>query len=334
MSSWTVALTYQAVRQFADALGESEWKMDLQELALGIERDYQKFLLDTGILPGFLYMEDEKIHEKMLHPEDKKTGIQYRLLPMIRGMISELLSAEEAGAHYQIIKEKLACPDGVRLMDKPANYKGGVSTHFKRAEQAANFGREIGLQYVHAHIRFIEAMAKIGQREEVWKGLQVINPVGITDVVSNAEKRQSNAYFSSSDGKFNTRYEAQNRFDDLKSGSVPVKGGWRIYSSGPGIYMNQLVTNALGIRQEDGNMVLDPILPTSLDGLQLNYQFWGMDVTFQYHLANEERKVHINGQRVETALSSNRYREGGMVVRKAVAEKYLNSGMNTIEIWS
>lgn len=334
VSSWTVALTYQAVRQFADALGESEWKMDLQELAHGIERDYQKFLLDTGILPGFLYMEDEKIPEKMLHPEDKKTGIQYRLLPMIRGMISELLSAEEAGAHYQIIKEKLACPDGVRLMDKPANYKGGVSTHFKRAEQAANFGREIGLQYVHAHIRFIEAMAKLGQREEVWKGLQVINPVGITDVVSNAEKRQSNAYFSSSDGKFNTRYEAQNRFDDLKSGSVPVKGGWRIYSSGPGIYMNQLVTNALGIRQEDGNMVLDPILPTSLDGLQLNYQFWGMDVTFQYHLANEERKVHINGQRVETALSSNRYREGGMVVRKAVAEKYLNSGMNTIEIWS
>ena len=36
-----------------------------------------------------------------------------------------------------------------------------MSTNFKRAEQAANFGREIGLQYVHAHIRYTEAMAKM-----------------------------------------------------------------------------------------------------------------------------------------------------------------------------
>lgn len=48
---------------------------------------------------------------------------------------------------------QLLYPDGVRLMNRPAQYDGGVSTHFKRAEHAANFGREVGLQYVHAHIR-------------------------------------------------------------------------------------------------------------------------------------------------------------------------------------
>ena len=36
-------------------------------------------------------------------------------------------------------------------------YTGGTSRIFKRAESAANFGREVGLQYVHAHIRYIEA---------------------------------------------------------------------------------------------------------------------------------------------------------------------------------
>ena len=98
--------------------------------------------------------------------------------------------------------DKFYGPDGVRLMDKPAHYKGGVSTHFKRAEQASNFGREIGLQYVHAHIRFVEAMAKLGKSDEVWSGLEKINPVMIQDKVPNAERRQSNAYFSSSDGDF------------------------------------------------------------------------------------------------------------------------------------
>lgn len=333
VSSWTVALTYQAIHRFADSLEESELREELQKLASGIEKDYQKFLLDKGILPGFLYMEDEEHPEKMLHPEDSKTGIHYRLLPMIRGMISQLLSAEEAEEHYRIIKAKLACPDGVRLMDKPANYKGGVSTHFKRAEQAANFGREIGLQYVHAHIRFIEAMAKLGHGEEVWNGLQVINPVGITHVVRNAEKRQSNAYFSSSDGKFSTRYEAQSRFDELKNGEVPVKGGWRIYSSGPGIYMNQLITNSLGIRQENGNMVIDPILPAKLDGLQFQYKFWGKKMTFHYHFTNDERKIHMNGKQVETSLTLNRYREGGLMVQKELAEKHLNSDRNVIDIW-
>ena len=334
VSSWTVALTYQAVRKLADVIDDLGLKSDLQELAIGIERDYQKYILDSGILPGFLYMETEEHPEKMLHPEDRKTGIQYRLLPMIRGMISELLSAEEAEAHYQLIRKNLACPDGVRLMNKPANYKGGVSTHFKRAEQAANFGREIGLQYVHAHIRYVEAMAKLGHTEEVWNGLQVINPVGITDVVGNAEKRQSNSYFSSSDGKFQTRYEAQERFDELRKGAVPVKGGWRIYSSGPGIYMNQLITNTLGIKQEDGKMVIDPVLPRKLDGLCFKYRFWDREMLFRYHLTGEARKIIINGQRVETTTSANRYREGGLVIEKEVAEVYLNSDLNVVEIWS
>src|SRR5690606_11461681 len=197
-----------------------------------------KYMEPANIIPGFLYMENADQPEKMLHPEDTKTGIQYRLLPMTRSMISELLTPEQAENHYQLIQETFFCPDGVRLMNRPANYQGGVSTHFKRAEQASNFGREVGLQYVHAHIRYIQSMAKLGHADEVWNGLEVINPIQIQNAVPNAEIRQSNTYFSSSDGKFNTRYEAQEEFSKLKDGSVPVKGGWRIYSSGPGIYMN------------------------------------------------------------------------------------------------
>lgn len=118
-------------------------------------------------------------------------------------------------------------------------------------------------------------MAKIGKRDQVWNGLAVINPIGIRDAVPNAELRQSNAYFSSSDGKFANRYEAQERFNELRNGSVAVKGGWRIYSSGPGIYMNQLITNVLGIREDGGDLIIDPVLPDELDGTRFAFEYGG-----------------------------------------------------------
>jgi cellobiose phosphorylase len=219
-------------------------------------------------------------------------------------------------------------------MNRPANYAGGVSTHFKRAEQASNFGREIGLQYVHAHIRFVEAMAKLGKSDEVWNGLQMINPIGIQDVVANAERRQSNAYFSSSDGKFNTRYEAQEQFDKLRKGTVQVKGGWRIYSSGPGIYMNQLISNCLGIRQEAGDLVIDPVLqPQKFDRLSFEYKFMNHPVTFVYHLNQESNCIVINGEVAESKSLSNRYRQGGFRVSRQVLEQKLKEDNNVIEIY-
>ena len=68
-----------------------------------------------------------------------------------------------------LIQEHLLHADGVRLMDKGVNYRGGINTYFMRAETAANFGREIGLQYCHAHIRYCEALAKVGYGDELYK---------------------------------------------------------------------------------------------------------------------------------------------------------------------
>lgn len=318
ISSWTVALTYQTFRQLAEALrGEEQaWADELADLAAGIKRDFSKFMLDTEVIPGFVYMEEPGQAELMLHPADTKTGIRYRLLPMTRSMIAELLTPEQAEAHYALIKEKLYYPDGVRLMDRPAKYRGGVSAHFKRAEQASNFGREIGLQYVHAHIRFIEAMAKLGKAEEAWKGLHMINPVGLKDVVPNAELRQSNVYFSSSDGKFPTRYEADERFDELRRGTVPVKGGWRIYSSGPGIYMNQLISNCLGIRHHGEDLIIDPVLPPHLDGLRFDFVCMGLPTRFVYRMNGQGRRVRINGRDVPVRENPGFYRSGGVRLRR------------------
>ncbi|MGD6959011.1 GH36-type glycosyl hydrolase domain-containing protein [Rossellomorea aquimaris] len=335
-SSWTVALTYQVLVKLSTVLKDvyDEEAKEFNALAQGIQKDFNTYILKDDVIPGFVYMEEPGNPEFMVHPTDTKTGIHYRLLPMNRSIISELFTPEQADSHYQLVKEHLYCPDGVRLMNRPAKYDGGVSTYFKRAEQASNFGREIGLQYVHAHIRYVEAMAKLGKTDDVWQGLQIINPISLKDVVPNAERRQSNAYFSSSDGKFNTRYEAEEHFNELRDGSVPVKGGWRIYSSGPGIYMNQLISNCLGIRQESEDLVIDPVLPGNLDGLKLEFTFMNRSVTFIYHLGNQDSKrIVINGKESAYEQLTNRYRQGGIKINTQELEKRLYEKSNTIEIY-
>lgn len=335
-SSWTVALTYQSLTQLATALEKKNQQeaAKLSTLAENIKADFHKYMSPSEIIPGFVYMETPGQPIKMLHPEDTKTGIEYRLLPMQRGIISELLTPEQAEAHYQLIQDKFLCPDGVRLMDRPAQYKGGISEHFQRAETAANFGREVGLLYVHAHIRYIEAMAKLGKKVDVWQGLQVINPIGIKKVVPNAEYRQSNAYFSSSDGKFSTRYDAQEHFDQLRSGSVPVKGGWRIYSSGPGIYLNQLISNVLGIRVNAQELIMDPVLVEKLDNLHFDFHIDGYPVTFVYHISGKPiTAVKVNGQAIEGQHLNNPYRTGGYCIDKNDLKRHLRTKENRIEIF-
>ncbi|MEO1782804.1 GH36-type glycosyl hydrolase domain-containing protein [Enterococcus diestrammenae] len=331
-STWTVALTYQVITKLAQGLQSvvPEYSQHLQELATGIKADYQRIMAPAGILPGFVLQNEEQQFEFIIHPTDQKTGITYRLLPMTRSMIAELLTPEQAVDHLAVIKEFLQFPDGVRLMNRPATYAGGVSTYFKRAEQAANFGREIGLQYVHAHIRFTEAMAKLGKADETWHALQIINPIQIQQHVPNAMLRQANVYFSSSDGDFKTRYEAQENFDKLRDGSVNVKGGWRIYSSGPGIFMNQMLSNVLGIRQDCDHYIFDPVLPASLDGLQLNYRLGKEQVTILYRINQGKRGLELNGEALLTTIEKNPYRPGGLTIAKDELEARLTADAQLI----
>ncbi|WP_040215007.1 GH36-type glycosyl hydrolase domain-containing protein [Clostridium polynesiense] len=337
VSSWTVALTYQILnilgKQLKSYNGEISSK--LSKMAENIKGDFNKYLIRNGIIPGFVRVRKDESLEYMLHPEDRVTGISYRLLPMIRSIISELASKEQADKNLRIIDDNLMCPDGVRLMSNPANYKGGVSTIFKRAEQAANVGREIGLMYVHAHIRYIEAMAKLGLGERGWDALETINPILIQSKVKNAELRQSNCYFSSSDADFNNRYDFQENYNAVKEGEIGVKGGWRIYSSGPGIYINQLITKLLGVQIGEKSLILSPTLPKKLNGMSFNFDIFGKKSCFKYNIGKEKGsiyKVLINGFEITGMEHRNIYGKTEMLFKREAIEKYIVQE-NIIEIY-
>lgn len=206
----------------------------------------------------------------LLHPTDTHTGVRYSLIPMTQAILGELLTPEQTQTHLDIIREHLLFAYGARLMDRPVRYKGGVETLFQRAESAAFFGREIGLMYVHSHLRYAETLSARGDAGGLWKALGAVNPIAVTDQIAHASLRQRNTYFSSSDAAFADRYEADAEWARLKRGEVAVDGGWRIYSSGPGLYINMIVQHALGKRRWLGKRTLKPQLPPSQRGLALS----------------------------------------------------------------
>lgn len=312
ISSWTVCLAYQSLNTFASVIEKinHEFYNELKSLCEKIKTSFNKYLLVDDIIAGFGYKNNDKI-ELMLHPKDNTTGIHYRLLPMTRSIISELVDKKQAENNSKTIDEKLMCPDGARLMDAPAEYSGGISKIFARAEQATNVGREISLQYVHAHIRYIEAMAKLGYSEKAYNSLFTINPIKISTTVKNAMTRQANAYFSSSEGMFFDRYEYKKDFYKLKDGSIPVRGGWRIYSSGGGIYINQLLTNVLGISINADSLVLNPCLPQKLNGLEVKINIYNNPITIKYNISNNLNnitKILVDGKVFKPTLLSQSYK--------------------------
>jgi len=323
VSSWTQALACQTARRLGEALRRPapELAESLRRQADDLSEAFSAYLVRNGQIAGFLLREGER-DLPLLHPEDSRTGLRCRLLPLTRSIIAELVDADQARRNVEQIDRYLACPDGVRLMDRPADYDGGRAKLFRRAEQAANVGREIGLMYVHAHIRYVEAMAKLGLAKRAWEGMLAVAPPLLNESVQNALPRQSNLYFSSSDGDFADRYAFAAGYDRLRAGTVGVLGGWRLYSSGPGIYLRTLTECVFGIRRVENGVVIDPVLPAELTGCALGCTLFDRPWTLRYRLGGGVGNVRVTcaGRAVPAEALANRYRPAGVrIARETLA---------------
>jgi 1,2-beta-oligoglucan phosphorylase len=340
-SSWTVALMYQTLRRYGAALerfGEHERSCAVNEMAGEIRAGFHRYLMPDGVVAGFTVFDvDARCPAgHLLHPRDTHTGVHYRLISMTRGILSGIFSAEEANTHLDLLQKHLLFPDGARLMDRPTTYRGGREIVFHRSESAAFFGREIGLQYVHAHLRYAEALAALGRSRDLLDALMVVNPISATEVVANASLRQRNCYFTSSDAAFSDRYQASRDFDKLRKGEVPVDGGWRIYSSGPGIYTYLVIRHLFGIRRHFDFMEFDPILPGEFDGISCELPYKGHRVRYQFSVSgNGEpvKRLAINGVEITSfTRGESPYRTGGIRIPKAEFESRIGLAENVVQI--
>jgi cellobiose phosphorylase len=338
ISSWTVEMNYQAFSQYQlvyEQTGNTRKAAKLKEICEKIKADFNKYLVKDGVVAGYGLVEDDRSISVLLHPSDTTTGIRYSILPMNRGIISEIFTSEQAQHHQDLIEKHLKGPDGARLMDHPLRYKGGIQTIFQRAESSTFFGREIGLMYVHEHIRYAESQARTGRADAFMKALRQAIPVGYRDVVPCGDIRQSNCYYSSSDVAFRNRYEADERYDEIQTGKITLRGGWRVYSSGPGIYIGLVVSRLLGLRIVSGKIIVDPVMPHSLDGLSASMDLLGHAVTFNYAVKEgnfSPKAVSINSKAIQFKYEENKYRKGGAVISTEQFLAKLDRQENIVEV--
>ncbi|HKS54801.1 MAG TPA: hypothetical protein VJS12_05925 [Steroidobacteraceae bacterium] len=336
-SAWTVTLHYQMLLTLARALrsiGRAQQAAQFENQAEAVQRDFQRVLVVDGVLTGYALFEQGGVRH-LLHPSDTTTGVRYSSLAMIHAILEDLLTPEQARNHLQLIDAHLRGPDGVRLFDRPMPYHGGPMRFFQRAESATFFGREIGLMYMHAHLRYAQALAHVGEADGFFHALCQANPIGISAIVPRAALRQANCYYSSSDAAFADRYEASAEYQRVVEGRVDLDGGWRVYSSGAGIALGLIVRRFIGLNAEATALSVDPVIPSALDGLRVTTTLLGRPVEVSYSVGQRGcgvREIRLNGRKLAFERERNPYREGAARVAIKSVTDALQAKKNRMEI--
>jgi len=348
-STWTATLKVQSLRTLAGSLRTISPALDGQDRADAVEfadrcertgaqtaEAVHTLLMRDGLLAGYgLFAKDGSV-EHLVHPSDQRTGLSYGLLQIIHAISGDLLSPSEAREHFEVLDEHLIGPDGAHLFDRPALYHGGPMVVFQRAEASTFFGREIGIMYTHAHLRYAEALARHGDAERLLKALSLVNPIGMTERVPGAAPRQSTCYYSSSDAMFADRYEAAANYDEVMAAQVGLEGGWRVYSSGPGLFLRLVVECLLGIRRRGDLLEIDPVLAPALDGLRATVPLEGTALDLAFRVGSRgvgPVAVTLNGRTLAMTALSNPYRPAGVAIDMALFRAGLSSsGVNHLEI--
>ena len=337
-SAWTVTLHFHTLSTLAAAfgyLGLDEEAAPYRAMAERVRADFQRLLIVDDTLTGFADFNDPADIRYLLHPRDPDTGISYSLLAMVHAIIDGLFTPEQARRHLDLIEAHLLGPDGARLFDRPMAYRGGLQERFQRAESSSFFGREIGLMYTHAHLRYTEALWRFGDAPRFFRALCQTNPIGIRDRVPAATRRQANCYYSSSDAAFMDRYEAHADYDRALRGEIPLDGGWRVYSSGAGIGLGLILRCLLGLRLERGRLVIDPVIPPELDGLQAELELDGHAVEVSYRIGGAgcgPVAVRFNGVPLAFIRADSPYRTGAAEVPLGDFRAGLTPGPNRLQI--
>jgi 1,2-beta-oligoglucan phosphorylase len=322
-SAWTVTLHFQMLTMLARALrslGRAAKAEPLERQAEEVRADFQRLLVPDGVLTGYAVFEGGAKIRYLLHPRDTTTGVRYSSLAMIHAILEDMLTPEQGRAHLELIARELSGPDGVRLFDRPMPYHGGPQRIFQRAESATFFGREIGLMYMHAHLRYAQALAHVGLADEFFHALCQASPLGIGALVPAATLRQANCYYSSSDAAFADRYQAREEYARVRGGTIPLDGGWRVYSSGAGIALALTLRRFLGLTWDADALCIDPVMPSTLNGMRVTTSLRGhrLDVTYRVGAAGcGVKAVALNGEQLEFARAANPHRRGAARVPAA-----------------
>ena len=325
-SAWTVTLHHQMLHTLATALGRlglAPQAAALAAEAASVRAEFQRLLVQDDVVTGYALFPEGGARDLWIHPQDTTTGLRYSLLPMMHAVLDSLLTPAQAALQAELIERHLKGPDGARLFDAPLPYRGGPSRLFQRAETSSFFGREIGIMYMHAHLRYAQMLAHLGRAEAFLHALTLAHPIALGERVPSASARQANCYYSSSDAAFADRYQARAEYGRVLAGEVALDGGWRVYSSGPGIALGLVIGSLLGLRLEHEALVLDPVMPAPLDGLTVQLELADLRFELTYRVGPRghgvQRVLDEAGQELAGERRPHAYRQGPLALPRPAA---------------
>ncbi|MHB8129258.1 MAG: GH36-type glycosyl hydrolase domain-containing protein, partial [Mobilitalea sp.] len=155
-------------------------------------------------------------------------------------------------AHRYLVKEE----DGISLLlappfDKTSKNPGYIKNYYPGI-------RENGGQYTHAAVWLAIASSLIGDYSLAHTLFTMLNPIHITLNKRDALKYEKEPYVMIADISLSPPYTG--------------RGGWSWYTGSAGWMYQGLVNWFLGIRKEDGYLVIEPTTPASFGDFSIQYR--------------------------------------------------------------
>jgi cyclic beta-1,2-glucan synthetase len=145
--------------------------------------------------------------------------------------------------------------------------------------------RENGGQYTHAAIWTAWAFAQLGNGKQAGELFDLLNPI----FHSNSEEKATEY-----------RVEPYVICADIYSKSPYLhRGGWTWYTGSAAWMYRFGLTALLGFKKTGNSLLIDPVIPPTWDGFEINYQFgessYQIKVSNPKHLAHYVKEVKLDG---------------------------------------
>ena len=343
-SAWTVTLHHQTLATLAAALrasGRGGRGRARGAAARASATTSSACSSRTASSPGFAYFARRRARRATCCTRaTASTGIRYSLLPMIHAILADLLHAASRRERHVDADPRAPAraPTARASSTGRCRTAAGSQRYFQRAETSTFFGREIGLMYTHAHLRYAEAMAHFGDAEALLPRAAAGQPRRPARrwcrtrgcARPTATRRAPTPAFA---GPLRGRGALRRGADRARCRS---EGGWRVYSSGAGhrAAPGPRVPARPAPRARASSASI-PVLPRALDGLRARSSSPGRAVELalprRQRAAAGRRRCALNGAaaalraRGESLPRGRRARGDGRAARAAARRRATRS---------
>ncbi|QDB99444.1 glucoamylase family protein [Mesorhizobium sp. 8] len=148
--------------------------------------------------------------------------------------------------------------------------------------------RENGGQYTHAATWFVIALAEMGQVDEAYRCLSMLNPVNHALDEAAAEHYRVEPYVVAA---------------DIYAGDKGGRGGWTWYTGSAGWLYRAAVEHVLGIERQGRRIAFNPKIPSDWDGYSAKLTLLGARCSVRVVRAKAAKSVslEVNGAKVKGA---------------------------------